>query len=104
MKTILNYSHPLSPETLAQVAAALGDGVQQNMVVCQLDMDAPIRPQLDALVSAGRRGHFDLLVPPALSFAAAYVTAALSYETMPSLVVLRRSISPLGGYELAEIL
>ncbi len=109
MKTIVNFSHPLAARALAQVEAAAGEAVEEILFPCQIDMERPVKPQLDALVEQVAGVRIDYYVPPALSFAAAYVTAKLSYAISdamrpepPAMIVLRREGTP-PQFVLAEI-
>ena len=96
---LVNFSHGLSAAAKARLEEMVGREVTEAIVPCQIDMDAPIKPQLDALVERGYSA--DLYIPPTLSFAAAYVTARLSYAQSdayppcpPTIVVLRREGTP----------
>ena len=100
MKRLVNFSHPLSPKASARLAEMIGE-FEETVIPVQLDLDAALKPQLDTLVDAGMRAHMDLYIPPALSVAAAYVTAKLSYAQSdamlpvpPAMVVLRREGTP----------
>lgn len=100
MLRIVNYSHPLNQEVIENIKIAydVGDDVEIVNVPCQIDLDGDIKAQLDALVEQGR--FADLIVPPALGWAAGYVIARLSYAVTdgmlpepPQQLVLRRSDS-----------
>lgn len=106
-RILLNYSHPLTERARAALQEMTGSSVTERLIACQLDMEQPLLPQLDALVT--QAGQFDLLIPPSLSYAAAYVTARLSMAQSdawppvpPRMVILRRE-GPLGGYMPSEI-
>lgn len=106
-RILLNYSHPLTERARAALQEMTGNSVIERLVACQLDMEQPLLPQLDALVA--QAGQFDLLIPPSLSYAAAYVTARLSVAQSdawppipPRMVILRRE-GALGGYMPSEI-
>lgn len=111
MKVLVNYSHPLIPETLEQIKREVGDDVREVIIPAQIDFSKPIKPQLDALVAEGQKHKIDLLIPPALSYAAAYVTARLSCAQSdamlpipPNIVVLKRDTSSITPkFVLAEI-
>jgi hypothetical protein len=97
---LVNFSHALSPAARARLEEMVGP-VLEVVIPCQIDMDAPIKPQLDMLVEQAGNSVPDLYIPPALSFAAAYVTAKLSYAQSdamlpvpPAMVVLRREGTP----------
>ena len=96
---LINFSHELSAAAKARLEEMVGQEVTEVVVPCQIDMGVPIKPQLDALADQGWGA--DLYIPPALSFAAAYVTARLSYAQSdayppcpPTIVVLRREGTP----------
>lgn len=112
MKNLVNFSHPLSEAALLRLEDMIGESVQEIIIPCQLDLEAPMGPQLDALLQqseaatmkSGREGRgygMDLYIPPALSYAAGYLTAKLSYAQSdamlpvpPAMVVLRREGTP----------
>lgn len=112
-RTIINYSHSLSVAVLKEIEDIVGGPVQEIVIPCQIDMTKPVRLQLEKLVQAAPT-TVDLLVPPALSYAAAYVTARLSYAysideapVPPPIIVLRRQQQDGGSlpvWELAEIM
>lgn len=107
MKNLVNFSHPLSVAAKAALEEMVGDSVQEFVIQCQIDFDQPVKPQLDALVKqvdVVLRGepailrYMHLYIPPSISYAAAYVTARLSFAQSdamppdpPDMVVLKRS-------------
>jgi len=102
VKRLVNFSHELSAEARARLEEMVGP-VLETVIPCQLDLDAPLRPQLDALLAANERAlvRMDLYIPPALSYAAGYITARLSYAQSdamlpvpPDMVILRREGMP----------
>ena len=116
---IANYSHPLSSDVLEQIAQNISekmslfypDGVEveEVRIDSQIDMNQPITPQLERLVESYPYGA-EFMVPPALSFSAAYVGARTAFahsahhEPYPlGLIVLRGEGIP-RRYVLAEII
>ena len=110
---LLNYSHPLSDEQLAAIAALLGATPDLRTLSVQIDHSQPIGPQVAALVDASGLSAEDwqrtqLLVNlPGLASAAACLLAELHGRIgyFPAIVRLR----PVSGsiatqYEVAELL
>lgn len=99
--TVLNYSHPLSDAAREQLEEQIGP-FREITVPCQIDFDLAIRPQLDRLVNDGlsQVAEPDYIIPPALSYAAAYIGARFASA---HLIVLKRSASLPPVYVLAEI-
>jgi len=111
---ILNYSHPLTAEQLAQLTALTGAPVEAvRELPAQLDLEAPFAPQATALADAAGLTPEQwqtiplLLVPPALNFAAVALLAELHGRMgyFPPIIRLR----PVAGalpprYEIAEVL
>ncbi len=117
MKTVLNYSHPLSPKAKGQLQAIIGD-FKEYVVPFQLDLtrhslinqvadivigQAPLDDNGDPVYPQGA----DYIVPPALSVAAAvlaYEHLSQVYATRPLFIWLRRAegignVFELGGIE-----
>ena len=111
MYKIINFSHPLSADALAQIEERVGQNVEEVRVPVQVDFDAPLRPQFDTLVETAMHAlPFDAVIPPALSYAAAYVVARLSYAQSdammpvpPAIVALKRDSSIPPRFVLADI-
>lgn len=111
---ILNYSHPLSTDQLAQLEALTGTPITAvREIPAQLDLDAPFVEQATALAAAAELTPAEwqtkavLLVLPALNFAAAALLAELHGRMgyFPPIVRL----APVAGalpprYEVAEII
>jgi hypothetical protein len=110
---ILNFSHPLTPEHLAQIEALTGQTVERVIEIpTHLDTDAPFGPQVAELVERAGLSPAEwqtlplLVVPPALNFAAVLLMAELHGRMgyFPPCV----RIKPLPGvpprYAVAEIL
>jgi hypothetical protein len=108
MKTLVNFSHPLTTSAKVRLAEMVGDEINEIVIPVQLDFDEPMIPQLQGLVNLAP-SSFDLYIPPSLSVAAAYVTVQLSvgYGDLcapyhPPIVVMKRS--GLAGFMPAEII
>lgn len=108
---IVNFSHPLSSDALAQTKERVGKDVEIVQIPVQIDFNADLRDQFDNLVEAAmKQMPFDAIVPPALSYAAAYVTARLSYAQSdammpvpPDIIVLKRDNAVPPRFVLADI-
>lgn len=111
---VLNYSHPLGETAKAQLRERIGEFVEV-VVPCQIDFESPIKPQLESLVGAGDKAVREAgavspsyLIPPALSYAAAYVAVAYSVGFSDAirpviwLIVLKREGVP-PQFVLADI-
>jgi hypothetical protein len=111
---LLNFSHPLTPEQLAQIETLTGQRVERLIAApAQFDPQAPFGPQLAALLEAvpltpeAWQSTPILVNPPALNFIAVLLLAELHGRMgyFPPVVRLR----PVAGalpprYEVAEIL
>ena len=111
---LLNFSHPLTPEQIAQAEALTGQRLERIIELpVQFDNEQPFPPQLAELsaaipLSAAELQTAPILVnPPALNFITALLLAELHGRMgyFPPIVRLR----PLPGrlpprYEIAEIL
>ena len=97
--------------TRSRICARVSNDVQEVRIPVQINFDAPLRTQFDALVdAAAHEMPFDAIVPPALSYAAAYVTARLSYAQSdamlpvpPAIIALKRDGSVPPRFVLADI-
>lgn len=110
---VINFSHPLTSEQIAQIEGQLGRSVDDTRNVrVQLDLNQPFVPQVVDLVDSlgitaeqWQTGNF-LFVLPALSAAAAIVVAELHGRTgyFPAIVRLRPVPDALvTTFEVAEI-
>jgi hypothetical protein len=111
---LLNFSHPLTPEQLAQLETVAGQPFERvEALFTHFDLDQPFGPQVDALLerlpfSAAEWQTAPIVVnPPSYNFIAAYVLAELHGRMgyFPPLVRLK----PVAGampprYEVAEIM
>jgi hypothetical protein len=111
---LINFSHPLTPEQVAQAEALTGQKVEQIIPLpVQFDNDQPFLTQLQALIaqlplSAETLQTTPILVnPPSLNFITALVLAELHGRMGYFAPVIR--LRPIQGslpprYEVAEIL
>lgn len=111
---LLNFSHPLTPEQLAQSETFSGQKIEQVIPIpVQFDNSRPFLPQLEALtgripLSAEELQTRPILVnPPALNFITALLLAELHGRMGYFAPVIR--LRPMEGslppkYEVAEIL
>lgn len=111
---LLNFSHPLTPEQIAQVERLSGQQVEQVITLAvQFDNNQPFLPQLQALMaqldlSAETLQNAPILVnPPSLNFITALLLAELHGRMgyFPPVLRLRPAPDSLPPrYEVAEIL
>jgi hypothetical protein len=111
---LLNFSHPLSPDQIAQVEEITRQKIEQVIELpVQFDNDQPFIPQLEALaaripLSAEQMQNEAILVnPPSLNFITALLLAELHGRMgyFPPILRLRPipdSLPP--RYEIAEAL
>jgi hypothetical protein len=111
---LLNFSHPLTPDHLRQIAALIGRAVERVIEApSQIDPQQPLAPQVVALVdqaglSPAEWQTLPLLVnPPSLNFIAIVLLAELHGRCgyFPAHLRLRPvqgTMSP--QYEVAEVL
>lgn len=111
---IINFSHPLTSEQVAQIEAMLGRKVDAiRDVRVQFDVEQPFVPQVvqlvDGLGISAEQWQTDawLIVLPALNFIAAILLAELHGRSgrFPTIVRLRPVPNALiSTFELAEII
>jgi len=111
---LLNFSHPLTPEQIAQIEALSGQPVDDlRAIPVQFDPDRPFAPQAEALVQSVALSPEDwqtrpiLIVPPSLNVIAALLLAELHGRMGYFPAVLRLKLAPGSTpprYEIAEIL
>ncbi len=111
---LLNFSHPLTPEQLAQVEALTGQTVEQVIgLAVHFDNQQAFLPQLSELVKALPVSPADLQTrpilvnPPSLNFITALLLAELHGRMgyFPPILRLRPAAGSLPPrYEVAEIL
>ena len=111
---LLNYSHPLTPAQLDQLATLTGEPVDAvRTIATQLDLDTPFADHARALADAAQLSPEAwqttplLVVPPSLNFAALALLAELHGRMgyFPPVVRLR----PVPGalpprFDVAEVL
>ena len=111
---LLNFSHPLTADQLAQVAALTGQPVARTITLpVQFDGDAAFEPQLAALMAdlpltpEALQTEPIVLNLPSLNFIAALLLAELHGRMgyFPPIIRLRPAAGSLPPrYEVAEIL
>ncbi len=111
---IINFSHPLTAEQVAQIEGQLGgkvDGIRDVRV--QFEVDKPFVPQVVALtdslgITAEQwQSEAWLIVPPSLNFITAILLAELHGRSgrFPTIVRLRPVANALvSTFEVAEII
>ena len=111
---LLNFSHPLTPEQLAQVTELTGQPIERSISLpAQFDHQQPFGTQLDQLMSQVNLTPNEwqtapiLVNPPSLNFIAALLLAELHGRMgyFPPIIRLRPIEDALPPrYEVAEIL
>jgi len=125
---LLNFSHPLTPDQLAQTVELTGQPIERSISLpAQFDHQQPFGPQVDQLIAQIDPSSFDLrsggsgqgltpnewqtapilVNPPSLNFIAALLLAELHGRMgyFPPIIRLRPIEDALPpGYEVAEIL
>ncbi|MFN3928220.1 MAG: CRISPR-associated protein Csx15 [Thermoflexus sp.] len=111
---VLNFSHPLTPEHLAQLEELTGQRIERVVEIpTHLDTQRPFGPQIVELVDRVGLSPTEwqtmplLIVPPALNFAAVLLIAELHGRMgyFPPCVRLRRVEGALPPrFEVAEVL
>lgn len=111
---IINFSHPLTSEQVAQIEGQLGgtiDGIRNVRV--QFEVDQPFVPQVVALMDSlgitAEQWQTEawLIVPPSLNFITAILLAELHGRSgrFPTIVRLRPVANALvSAFEVAEII
>ena len=111
---LLNFSHPLTPEQIAQVETLTAQKVEQVISLSvQFDNDQPYNKQLDELMThihlepAAYQTQPILVNPPSLNYITALLLAELHGRMgyFPPVVRLRPAAGSLPPrYEVAEVL
>jgi hypothetical protein len=111
---LLNFSHPLTPDQIAQVEALTGERVERVVTVpCHVDVEQDLVPQVVALADACGLSPQEwqtlplLVNPPSLNFIAVALSAELHGRCgyFPAHLRLRPAAgSAVPRYEVAEIL
>jgi hypothetical protein len=110
---ILNFSHPLTEEQRAQIAALAGSAIDEvHTVAVQINQDQPLTPQIVAIVDAIDLSPEEwqtrplLINPPGYAPAAFVLLAELHGRIghFPALLRLRPRPGSITTYEVAELL
>jgi len=111
---VLNFSHPLTAEHLAQVEALAGEKVEEaRTIAAQFDVSQPFAGQIQTLVEAAKLSPVEwqtlalVIVPPSLNYAAVAMLAELHGRMGYFPTVLR--LRPVAGatpprFEVAELI
>ena len=109
---LLNYTHPLTSDQLAQVAALLGEPPDQRRIAVQVDRARPLAEVAAELADAAALGPAEwqtsalLINPPALAPVALALAAELHgrcgyFPAMLNVRPIARANPP--RYEIAEV-
>jgi hypothetical protein len=110
---ILNFSHPITDEQRARIAALAGAAIEDiRTIPVQIDQAQALEPQVRAIVeSAGLSSEAwqtsDLLINPPGYAPAAFVLLAELHGRIghfPAIIRLRPRPGPVTTYEVAELL
>lgn len=104
---ILNFSHPLSPETLTELAELYGEKMDVILVPVQIDFDGDLVQQLAALTRRIDEEQPDLVVLPSLSIAAGWVGMHLGQMAdRPGIILVKKADpkAPFPKWVLAEVI
>jgi len=110
---ILNFTHPLTPEQRAHIAALANTPIDEiRTIPVQIDQAEPLEPQIRAIVDAVQLSSEEwqtrslLINPPGYAPAAFVLLAELHGRIghFPSLIRLRPKPGPVTTYEVAELL
>jgi len=76
MKTVLNFSHPLSHAAVERLKEMVGSDLEIHEIAMHFDLSKPLEPQIQAAIhKAGvAKVSPDYIVPPGLSPAAIVVS------------------------------
>ena len=110
--TILNFSHPLHPDTLKEIEDALGYQTEVRQLQVQFDPSTPFAPQVDSLLDKVNMSPDEwqttpmVVLPPALASAAVLLVAAIHGRrgSFPVVARLRRADDLIERWQLAEIM
>jgi hypothetical protein len=110
---ILNFTHPLTDEHIAQIEALAGSTIDEVRVIpVQIEQAQPLAEQIRALVAAVKLTSVEwqtrslLINPPGYAPAAFVLLAELHGRIghFPTLIRLRPKAGPVPTYEVAELL
>ena len=110
---IYNYSHPVTPEQLAQISSMFSTEITAKDITdipVHIDHSLPMMPQIKAMLPTDERGSSTeriWIIPPGYSVAAAVLVVELLHEYGGFVHLLRTR--PVPGstptrYELAEVI
>src|SRR5436853_4542963 len=111
--SILNFTHPLTPEQRAQIEALAQTPIEEiRTIQVQINQAEPLEPQITAIVDAVGLSSDEwqtrplLINPPGYAPAAFVLLAELHGRIghFPSLIRLRPKPGPVTSYEVAELL
>lgn len=111
--TIVNFSHPLTPEQVAQVESLAGLSVDAVIdVPTAIDLQADVGSQVTGLVDGVGLSPQEwqtrplLVNPPGLSLAACLVLAEIHGRSghFPAILAIRRADGPVTRFEVASII
>ncbi len=110
---LLNFSHPLTPDHLAQIEALAGQPVERVIAVpTQFDQAQPFAPQVAALADSAGLTLEDwqtlplLVNPPSLNLIAVTLLAELHGRMghFPAVLRLRPAAAGLTQFQVAEVI
>lgn len=110
---ILNFTHPLKPDQLAQIEALAHTSIEKvRTIPVQIDQAGLLEPQIVAIVDAVGLNSEEWQTLPLLINAPGYAPAAFVLLAelhgrighFPTLIRLRPKAGPVTSYEVAELL
>lgn len=110
---ILNFTHPLTSEHIAQIEALAGTAISEiRTIPVQVEQEKPLAPQICVIVDAVQLTSEEwqtcplLINPPGYAPAAFVLLAELHGRIghFPTLIRLRPKNGPVPAYEVAELL
>jgi hypothetical protein len=110
---IINFTHSLTPEHLAQIETLAGSVVEKiRNIPVEINQEEPLEPQIVAVVDNLGLSSVEwqtcplLINPPGYAPAASVLLAELHGRIghFPALLRMRPKSSPLTEYEVAELL
>jgi hypothetical protein len=110
---ILNFTHPLTYEQLAQIETLADTHIEEvRTIPVQIDQAEPLEPQITAVVNAVGLSSEEwqtrplLINPPGYAPAAFVLLAELHGRIghFPALIRMRPKPGPVPAYEVAELL
>ena len=110
---ILNFTHPLTNEQLAEIEAIANTSIEEvRDIRVQINQEEPLEPQIISIIDATGLSSEEwqtiplLINPPGYAPAAFVLLAELHGRIghFPSLIRLRPKPGPVTSYEVAELL